>query len=582
MSAMVNEKERAAQLERLAPKPTAQEMEQVNDLFRHFIFKRSGKGEIWTTCCRRHEFIKDTTDNACELRILDAPHAPERRNNYDNTPDWQRRETCPYCGREVTVKELRYSGRRRALWEYQRAVVLRQWRGALWATAWDCFKDYGGKEPVTNEPVLTMLPKAKLLGAYRFTPGKVESATRVWWSDGPFGYSYQDTPGKNAGHKGSMWHIHSPYGFCSELGKSYDIIGLPELQKSALRWCRLEQVRIASDDFIELLTAACFYPKQVEWLVKLGLQDAVRDLAGRGVKNAAAVKWNDNTPAAFLGCGVKELDAITKVSDRPVVALRIYRALHDMTQAPTPEECAALADCADDRTLRVLLPRMKRYGLRIPKLISYLEKIRRHGKIHWSNNAALSAYADYITAADGCGLDLSNTIHLLPRDFWEKHDTVTAAWSAICANRRNSEANAKYKARLPKLTARYLYWSDTLLIRAPVNAEEIVEEGKRLEHCVGGYADRHLSGKTTILFLRRRDKPHVPLVTIEMDGNTIRQVYGYRNDCARCPENPKGIPARKLYGVFLDEWLEWLNAGSKRYKDGRPKLPRKKHKEDVA
>ena len=135
---------------------------------------------------------------------------------------------------------------------------------------------------------------------------------------------------------------------------------------------------------------------------------------------------------------------------------------------------------------------------------------------------------------------------------------------------------------MPKLTARYLYWSDTLLIRAPVNAGEIVEEGKRLEHCVGGYADRHLSGKTTILFLRRRDKPHVPLVTIEMDGNTIRQVYGYRNDCASCQENPKGIPARKLYGAFLDEWLEWLNAGSKRYKDGRPKLPRKKHKEDVA
>ena len=125
---MVNEKERAAQLERLAPKPTAQEMEQVNDLFRHFIFKRSGKGEIWTTCCRRHEFIKDTTDNACELRILDAPHAPERRNNYDNTPDWQRRETCPYCGREVTVKELRYTGGRGNLWSFRRVLLLRRWR----------------------------------------------------------------------------------------------------------------------------------------------------------------------------------------------------------------------------------------------------------------------------------------------------------------------------------------------------------------------------------------------------------------------------------------------------------------------
>lgn len=578
----MDSRKRAEELVRLAPELSDPEKLAINALFRAFLFKRNSTGEVWTTCCRKHVFIRPDTDNADELRILHAPHTPEPQSRWDNTPPPKMRAKCPYCGKKVTVKELRYSGRRKALWEYQRAVVLRQWRGALWATAWDCFKDYEGKEPVTNAPVLTMLPKAKLLGAYRFTPGKVEAATRVWWSDGPFDYSYQDTPGKNAGHKGGMWHIHSPYGFCSELGKSYDMIGLPELQKSALRWCRLEQVRIASDDFIELLTAACFYPKQVEWLVKLGLQDAVRDLAGRGVKNAAAVKWNANTPAAFLGCGVKELDAITKESDQPLMALRIYRALHDMTPAATPEECAALADCADDRALRVLLPRMKRYGLRIPKLMSYLEKIRHHGKTRWGNNAALSAYADYITAADGCGLDLSNTIHLLPRDFWEKHDTVTAAWSAICANRRNSEANAKYKARLPKLTARYLYWSDTLLIRAPVNAGEIVEEGKRLEHCVGGYADRHLSGKTTILFLRRRDKPHVPLVTIEMNGNTIRQVYGYRNDCASCPENPKGIPARKLYGAFLDEWLEWLNAGSKRYKDGRPKLPRKKHKESVA
>lgn len=579
---VMDSRKRAGELVRLAPELNDPEKLAINALFRAFLFKRNSNGEVWTTCCRKHVFIRPDTDNADELRILSAPHTPEPRNSWDNSPPPKMRARCPYCGKEVTVKELRYSGRRKKLWEYQRAVVLRQWRGALWATAWDCFKDYEGKELLTNAPVLTMLPKVKLLGVYRFTPGKVEAATRVWWSDGPFCYSYQDTPGKSAGRKGGMWHIHSPYGYCSELGKSYDMIGLPELQKSALRWCRLEQVRIASEDFIELLTAACFYPKQVEWLVKLGLQDAVRDLAGRGVKNAAAVKWNANTPAAFLGCGVKELDTITKESDRPVVALRIYRALHDMTQAPTPEECAALADCADDRALRVLLPRMKRYGLRIPKLISYLEKIRRHGKIHGSNNAALSAYADYITAADGCGLDLSNTIHLLPRDFWEKHDTVTAAWSAICANRRNSEASAKYKARLPKLTARYLYWSDTLLIRAPVNAGEIVEEGKRLEHCVGGYADRHLSGKTTILFLRRRDKPHVPLVTIEMDGNTIRQVYGYRNDRASCPENPKGIPARELYGAFLDEWLEWLNAGSKRYKDGRPKLPRKKHKEDVA
>lgn len=126
---MVNEKERAAQLERLAPKPTAQEMEQVNDLFRHFIFKRNGRGEIWTTCCRRHTFVKPDTDNADELRVLSAPHTPEPRNGWDHSPTVKRRCRCPYCGAEVTVKELRYTGGRGNLAEAVAAMTEQRGRG---------------------------------------------------------------------------------------------------------------------------------------------------------------------------------------------------------------------------------------------------------------------------------------------------------------------------------------------------------------------------------------------------------------------------------------------------------------------
>ena len=122
----MGEKERASALERLAPKPTAQEMEEVNGLFRHFLFKRCGKGEIWTTCCRRHTFVKPDTDNADELRVLHAPHTPEPRSGWDHSPAVKRRCRCPYCGAEVTVKELRYSGGRANLWSFRRAVILRQ------------------------------------------------------------------------------------------------------------------------------------------------------------------------------------------------------------------------------------------------------------------------------------------------------------------------------------------------------------------------------------------------------------------------------------------------------------------------
>ena len=65
-------------------------------------------------------------------------------------------------------------------------------------------------------------------------------------------------------------------------------------------------------------------------------------------------------------------------------------------------------------------------------------------------------------------------------------------------------------------------------------------------------------------------------------GSTIRQVHGYRNELESCPDNPGKVPARDLYRAFLDQWIDWLKGGSKRYKDGRPKLPRRRKKEDAA
>ncbi len=597
MSAMVNEKERAAQLERLAPKPTAQEMEQVNDLFRHFIFKRSGKGEIWTTCCRRHEFIKDTTDNACELRILDAPHAPERRNNYDNTPDWQRRETCPYCGREVTVKELRYTGGRGNLWSFRRVLLLRRWRGALWATAWSCEKNYGRVENLTGAPLLTGLPEMSLLGVYRFTPGLAESGTRSYWrAHGPLSYTRQTAPGTKSGSKSGLWNIHSPYTYCSELGKSFDIIGQAALGESFMRWCHLEKVRVASDNYIELLTAACFYPRQIEWLVKLGLAEAVGNLASRGVKNAEIIRWNAGKPRDFLRVTKQEVSEVTGDTSctEPLRALRLCARYRDTAVKMKPEDAMYIvrASVTVD-TEKWIVNVVKRFGVSARKMVAYLEKNRSamqgmqcHHAYHTvTGNEVVRLYKDYLDAAEHCGLDLENPVIQMPRDLPGKHDEVTAAWAAIQEARReaelangNKERQKRQKKLLAERTEKYEFRTEGWMIRVPKNANEIVAEGKALKHCVGGYADRHLSGATTILFLRRADKPDVPLVTIEMQGNRIIQVHGYRNEWESCPENPERTAARELYRPVLDMWVKWLEAGSKRNEDGSPKLPKKTNK----
>ena len=109
-----------------------------------------------------------------------------------------------------------------------------------------------------------------------------------------------------------------------------------------------------------------------------------------------------------------------------------------------------------------------------------------------------------------------------------------------------------------------------------MGVNEIAAEGKALKHCVGGYAERHLSGSTTILFLRDRRRPGKPLVTIEMRGKEIAQIHGYRNDLYA-----KADP-REKYAEILEPWLAWLAAGSRRDKRGRPIQPRKKKKEVTA
>lgn len=194
-------------------------------------------------------------------------------------------------------------------------------------------------------------------------------------------------------------------------------------------------------------------------------------------------------------------------------------------------------------------------------------------------------YKDYLDAAEHCGLDLENPVIQMPRDLPGKHDEVTAAWAAIQEARReaelangNKERQKRQKKLLAERTEKYEFRTEGWMIRVPKNANEIVAEGKALKHCVGGYADRHLSGATTILFLRRADKPDVSLVTIEMQGNRIIQVHGYRNEWESCPENPERTAARELYRPVLDMWVKWLKAGSKRNEDGSPKLPKKTNK----
>lgn len=559
----------AEQLVKLAPPLRESDKEAINRLFQPYLFI-GAKGEVWATCCGTHKRLEQGVQNDAEWYLLQEPHCPQPHYSFyrcTNEFDSSRRFQCPWCGAEAKVKRLQYCGARKNLWEYRRAVVLRWWRGALWAVAYDCSKDYGGKEPLTGKPALLPEVKTKALGIYRFRPGRAECTTRSWWSNDNFRYvTVQTAPGKS-GKKGAMWKIHSPYGYESELGKTYTPVNMEEIKKSPMRYCGIFR-KYDTDTLIEELTACCFYPRQIEMLRKVGLGEIADDMVERGLKNADIVKWDAERPADFIrGLTRQEVREITKNELYAVSTMRIYKRLKGTEAQSTVSDCEEMAKTLvafDGRRMKTLLKQMACMGINAGKLLRYAQKQKGERE---SPGQVYGTWLDYLEAAEILGLDLTNEVVQMPGNLKEKHDRVTQAASAVRQHKKNDAFRSKL---LPKLVKKYLWWNDDYLIRPAVSAEEITREGKALQHCVGGYADRHVNGRTVILFLRRKDRPGVPMVTIEMNGNRIVQAHGYRNEWKPCKDNPDKTPIRELYKDVFGEWEKWLIAGSKRNKAGEP------------
>ena len=569
----MTEQEKAELFASKAPPLNQAERDAINALFPAYIFRRSRTDEIWTTCCRKHMVVQDedmmvTTPERNFPAVMWEPHQREPKNRHQNSP--KPTVKCPLCGRMVIVKELRYTGGRDNLSRYRRAVVLRWYRGALWARAYDCGKHYSKDKGYS----LTGEPNTKLVGVYRFKPGLVEATTRYWW-DYPFNsIERQDGP-LVKGH----WNIHGPFNANADYGIGYDVIGLDEIQKSPFRYCVAEEAEQKFSKFLHFLTACCFYPRQIEMLMKAGMSDVVRDFVERGVKHAAVINWDEPSPAKAFKVPRQDMKAFLG-TNRDIRILELYKRLNGRTSL---DECAEWISRGVN--IKPTLRAAKKWNLPPEKLIRYLHSnvgCARFGGMS-SMGAALRYWEDYLTAAEAMGYQLHRENVLLPKALGAAHDSATAKHQNKMERERKKEQAEKdrlaalsYEERRVELEKKYSFAMDGYLIRVPANKDEVLNEGRILQHCVGGYADRHMNGTLTILFMREAKKPGVPWLTIEMSGNKLVQIHGFKNEGLYTTKGRFAPDPREVYREFLDTWLDWLKKGSKRDKQGNPKLPRKK------
>ena len=146
---------------------------------------------------------------------------------------------------------------------------------------------------------------------------------------------------------------------------------------------------------------------------------------------------------------------------------------------------------------------------------------------HWfmRKGERFSYYMDYLHMLEELNTPFTDDV-LFPENLQLAHDNATNTLNLL---ERELEEQ-QYQERKKQLKALETEIDD-LLFLAPHSLQEIVEEGQVLHHCVGSqhYLEQHTKGKTTIVFIRRKEEPDKPYFTLEYREKRVIQVQGKYN-----------------------------------------------------
>lgn len=171
----------------------------------------------------------------------------------------------------------------------------------------------------------------------------------------------------------------------------------------------------------------------------------------------------------------------------------------------------------DEYSLRDIITLTDTYNYEYKRLVDYLVYVVYLEALSVRN--AVTYLKDYARA---------NT--MMQIDDFDKYPKMLKTRHDIASQNAKAFQN-KYKDYLFKEHIRedLVYESEKFLIVPPNEADEIRDEGARLNHCVHTYIDRVIEGHTCIVFMREKKKPEAPLVTVEIRDNAIVQARGKYN-----------------------------------------------------
>lgn len=294
-----------------------------------------------------------------------------------------------------------------------------------------------------------------------------------------------------------------------------------------------------STKLMAYLSYYAMYPS-LEIAMRTGGGEAARELIYSHHKNARLLNWKAKNPLAFWRITKEEYRATEGIDDR----FSFFRDCHGyFDRLPITDLVQIYRD--GERNVRVFFEILDMLEGEKPQRV--LKYCNAHSREYFG------FYKDYLEAARAIGRDLGVHNVRFPKDLIRAHDEAVAARDYMQNEKKYAEWEKKARKYAKNDADRRKFYDFTegeYFVRVAKDGAEIVAEGNALHHCVGGYVDRHVTCKTTILVLRKTAEPTRPFYTVEMRDGKLQQVHGMRN-CA-------------IHGAakeFFDRWLLWLQAG---------------------
>lgn len=346
---------------------------------------------------------------------------------------------------------------------------------------------------------------------------------------------------------GTTWSIRSQFRepvFCStaygySFDNSYSVINIKAIDKSDMKYSQYNKYK--GKLLISYLGLYCRHPN-LEYPVKQGFDVIDEYYSGYwggivNLKLSDRINWCSNNLLQMLNLNRTELKLL-KGREHIYYDYVSYRESFPRLK---PEDVANIAQVfgGERGTLDQCISIT---GLTPQRLSRYLAE----------NDIYIRDYLDYAKQCRQLDYNMRDTAISMPRDFWAMHNRA----SEIIKYNHDNKVKQQFVENL-NCRKKLEYASGGLIIRQPQSIEEIVDEGAKLSHCVGGYAERHATGKLHIMFLRKKIDPNTPFYTVEVStSGKIVQCRGFKNNWETKGGKPKAqeiIDFEKEYQQYLDK-----------------------------